>query len=87
MTTGATLQLNSPQQVALTSKPISFSIDRVTSKKANELTDNQWNAYIGMKGDDFPEVPPDGAEQLLRPAWCPCRHVALMLLVLHVIGE
>eukprot|EP00775_Hariotina_reticulata_P009988 gene9988-10143_t len=56
---GATLQLSSPQQVALTSRPISFSISSVSSKKADELTDNQWNAYKGLDDDQFPEVPPD----------------------------
>jgi hypothetical protein len=46
--------------VKLTSPPIKLEVVGVTSKQADLVTDDQWNAYRGMKGDNFPEVPPDG---------------------------
>jgi len=60
---GAPLALpkSAPSAVKLTSNPIKFEVVDVSSKQANAVTDDQWNAYRGMAGDSFPEVPPDGA--------------------------
>jgi hypothetical protein len=45
----------------ITSRSLKFEIVDVASALANEVTGDQWNAYRGMKDDNFPEVPPDGA--------------------------
>jgi hypothetical protein len=39
---------------------MSMSLSSVSSAKAEELTDNQWDADLGLADNERPEVPPDG---------------------------
>jgi hypothetical protein len=39
---------------------VAFTVADVSSERAQNVTDGQWNAYRGMADDKFPEVPPDG---------------------------
>lgn len=56
---GAPLVLGAAAAQRLVTPPMTFDIISVTSKMADAVTDDQWNAYRGMKDDNFPEVPPD----------------------------
>jgi hypothetical protein len=47
----------------LVTPPVTFDVIGVSSKRADDVTDNQWNAYRGMADDNFPEVPPDGESE------------------------
>jgi hypothetical protein len=49
------------RSVALKTEPVKFTVINVASAAADAATDKQWNAYRGMRDDNFPEVPPDGA--------------------------
>ncbi|KAI8474281.1 MAG: hypothetical protein J3K34DRAFT_375003 [Monoraphidium minutum] len=57
---GAPLALSSQPTHQLVTAPMTFDVIDVSSKLANEVTGDQWNAYRGMADDNFPEVPPDG---------------------------
>ncbi|KAI8474284.1 MAG: hypothetical protein J3K34DRAFT_456831 [Monoraphidium minutum] len=57
---GAPLVLSSQPTHQLVTAPMTFDVIDVSSKLANEVTDDQWSAYRGMADDNFPEVPPDG---------------------------
>jgi hypothetical protein len=59
--------LHAAPAAKLTSAPIKFEIVDVASKLADEATADQWNAYRGLKDDNFPEVPPDGERMRTHP--------------------
>jgi hypothetical protein len=60
---GAPLVLPEQEEVTLTTPAMSMSLNGVQSARAQELTDNQWDATAGLPADQAPEVPPDGELQ------------------------
>ncbi|GMH44588.1 hypothetical protein BSKO_12540 [Bryopsis sp. KO-2023] len=50
--------------VILTTPSLSMDIESVESEKAANLTDDDWDATIGLESDILPEVPPDGVIRL-----------------------
>jgi hypothetical protein len=63
---GAPLVLPEQEEVTLTTPAMSMTLGGVQSAKAQELTDNQWDATAGLPADQAPEVPPDGELQADR---------------------
>ena len=57
---GAPLVLPDQPSVVLTTSGMSMSLSSVISAKAEELTDQQWDANLGLEENEQPEVPPDG---------------------------
>ncbi|GMH44597.1 hypothetical protein BSKO_12549 [Bryopsis sp. KO-2023] len=50
--------------VILTTPSLSMDIESVESEKAANLTDDGWDATVGLESDILPEVPPDGVIRL-----------------------
>lgn len=59
-------------------------MEDVASAGANARTADQWNAYKGMKGDNLPEVPPDG-ERAARWRSSLAQHAAADHSAAHVL--
>ncbi|GMH46152.1 hypothetical protein BSKO_14120 [Bryopsis sp. KO-2023] len=53
-----------PERLNLTTPTLSMTLGRVTSEKAENLTDDEWDSNLGLNTDHLPEVPPDGVIEL-----------------------
>lgn len=57
---GVPLIVGSNAAARLTTPALELKIVDIVSSRANNLTDNNWDAFVGTRSDALPEVPDDG---------------------------
>lgn len=67
LSAGIPLQLDIPPRVKITTGPLRVTILGVGSLGALQLTDDHWDAQLGLEDENLPEVPPDGKS--MQESW------------------